>query len=106
MDLLSPARWDSLPLWPCLLLLVAINVGLLGLRYAVTRSLVDGDAVQYFMSLRSPLIDGDLDFADEYRHFHDDVSPYTGNRKVEKTPDPDPFTGKAPNQMPIGTALA
>jgi hypothetical protein len=88
------------------LFLLTLNAAILGLRYSVTRSLIAGDSAEYFMGIRSLVIDRDLDFAAEFQHFYDERSPYTGNRKVQSVPPPDSLTGRVSNRKPIGTALA
>jgi dolichyl-phosphate-mannose-protein mannosyltransferase len=88
------------------LFLITVNAAILGLRYGVTRSLIAGDSAEYFMGIRSLVIDRDLDFAAEFQHFYDERSPHTGNRKVQSVPPPDPLTGRVSNRRPIGTALA
>lgn len=86
--------------------LVLAQAALMGYRYHVTKTLVAGDSAMVFMNLRSVIIDGDLDFANEFRHFYDDISPYTGNRRMAYVPEPDPRTGRTTNRMAVGAAVA
>jgi len=64
--------------------------------------IVDGDAIQYYAYLRSLVMDGDLDFANDYRMLYrptdEDADEYAWLREV--TP-----TGRAQNMMSIGPAL-
>lgn len=74
-------------------------------RYQFTKSVIGGDAVRYYITTRSMVIDQDLDFHNEYRHFYNVVSPFTGNRKIGHIPTENPQTGKIPNKYPIGTSI-
>jgi len=81
----------------CLLLMLG--------RLYVTKNLIGGDAVKYFITLRSMVVDRDLRFKNEFEHFYNEISPFTGNRKIKKIPPPDPKTGRIPIKYPIGSAL-
>ncbi|MFI5280687.1 MAG: ArnT family glycosyltransferase [Gemmatimonadales bacterium] len=81
-------------------------VALQGVRYGMTRSLVAGDSAWYYSTARSLLIDHDLDLSGEYRHFADDVSPFTGNRRIVVAAEVDPRTGRIVSGYPAGTSLA
>jgi hypothetical protein len=81
-------------------------VALQAVRYAVTRSLVAGDSAWYYSTARSLLIDHDLDLTDEYRHFANDVSPFTGNRRILGAAEVDPLTGRISAGFSAGTSLA
>ncbi len=74
-------------------------------RWGVTGSVIGGDAVYYFMQMRSLVLDQDLNFQNEYAHFHEEKSSFTGNPKIPKIPSPNPETGKLPNKYPVGVAL-
>ena len=70
------------------------------------------DEVQYFAYLRSVYFDGDLDFANEYRHFADigiaNNDPAIFNALLKEYPeDPslNPITGKYRNVAPVGAAI-
>lgn len=71
---------------------------------AVTTRLNASDEIQFFAWLRSWTFDRDVDFENEYRHFHD-LAPekHTGFRAtfLEITNE----AGRRPNFGPIGTAL-
>jgi len=73
-------------------------------RFYVTRSVAGGDAVYYYITLRSLVIDRDLNFANEYHHFASTVSPFTGNPKIREIPKPT-ITGRLPNKYPTGSAI-
>jgi hypothetical protein len=65
--------------------------------------IVVGDAVEYFVYLRSAVFDRDLDFRNEYARFFGarPASAPPGWRIYDRTP-----TGHAPNFMSVGPALA
>lgn len=90
---------------PLFLLGLVVSLLLLLGRFHTTKSVAGGDAVYYYMNLRSIVIDGDIDFRNEYGHFYNQVSPYTGNRKIPEVPSPDPRTGMLPNKYTIGTTV-
>lgn len=77
---------------------------LLGRLYK-TDSAVGGDAVYYYSSLRSIVIDKDLDLTNEYEYFHNQISSFTGNRKLPVLPTKNPRTGRMPAKYPIGSAI-
>jgi hypothetical protein len=87
-------------------LLLTFSILLLLGRFYLTRSVIGGDAVYYYSSIRSLVIDGDLDFKNEYEHFHRESSTFTKNRKIPEIPLASPITGKLPNRYPIGSAIA
>ncbi|MFI5207320.1 MAG: ArnT family glycosyltransferase, partial [Gemmatimonadales bacterium] len=101
-------RWLANPAYHRWLLLAVFAgcVALQAVRYGVTRSLVAGDSAWYYSTARSLLIDHDLDLSDEYRHFANDVSPFTGNRRILIEAEADPLTGRISNGFAIGTSLA
>ncbi|HDM76777.1 MAG TPA: hypothetical protein ENG51_09945 [Deltaproteobacteria bacterium] len=74
-------------------------------RLYVTKNLIGGDAVKYFITLRSAVIDRDLWFKNEFEHFYNEISPFTGNRKIDRIPSPNPRTGRIPVKYPVGSAL-
>jgi hypothetical protein len=94
----SPAR--------VFLLLAALCAGLQIGRYLATNSLIGGDAVYYYMNLRSIIADGDIDFANESEHYHGEKSGFTGNRKISDILPENPVTGMRPNKYPLGSAIA
>lgn len=63
---------------------------------------LNGDAIQYYVYLRSTVFDGDLDFTNEYARLYRPPPPGTGRNVwlTQRTP-----TGRPPNLMPIGPAL-
>ncbi len=77
---------------------------LLGRLY-MTGSAIGGDAVHYYISLRSIVIDRDLNFDNEYEYFYNQRSVFTGNRKVPYIPDKNPVTARLPAKYPIGNAI-
>jgi hypothetical protein len=94
----KPAAIFTLLLIACLLLLFS--------RFYLTGSVVAGDGVYYYCYIRSLVIDRDLDFTNEYQHFYNERSAYSGNRKLRAIPDIVPDTGRLPNKYPIGSAIA
>lgn len=82
-----------------------ISIILLMGRFSTTNSIAGGDAVYYYMNVRSLVIDHDIDFKNEYAHFYNEVSPFTGYRKILSIPDENLATGRLPNKYPIGTAI-
>ncbi|HEY2824563.1 MAG TPA: hypothetical protein VGI83_03365 [Gemmatimonadales bacterium] len=81
-------------------------VGLMVVRFALTRTLVAGDSAWYFSAARSLLVDHDLDLANEYQHFANDVSPRSGNKRITAVLNPDPRTGRLAPGYSLGTSLA
>lgn len=77
---------------------------LLGRLYK-TNSAVGGDAVYYYTSLRSIIIDRDINFKNEFEYFYNQRSPYTGNRKLPFILPENPETGNQPTKYPIGSAV-
>src|SRR3989344_8141745 len=74
-------------------------------RLSMTGNVIGGDAVYYYATLRSIIIDNDLDFKNEYEYFHNITSNFTGNRKIPIIPDKDEITQKFPAKYPIGSAI-
>lgn len=74
-------------------------------RFYVTHSVIGGDGVYYYINIKSILLDGDLDFKNDYEYFHNKISPFTGNRKIPSIPNPDPTTNRLPNKYPIGNVI-
>jgi hypothetical protein len=101
-------RWFSNPANHRRLLLAVFAgcVALQAVRYAVTRSLVAGDSAWYYSTARSLLIDHDLDLSDEYQHFANDVSPFTGNKRILVAAEVDPRAGRIASGYAAGTSLA
>jgi len=87
------------------LLIFLLCTILLFFRFYITRSVMGGDAVYYYSNIRSLLIDKDIDFRNEYTHFYNEISPFTGNRKIPSIPVKNSTTGKLPNIAPIGSAV-
>jgi hypothetical protein len=87
-------------------LLLAFSMLLLLGRFYTTQSVIGGDGVHYYASLRSLVLDGNVDLKNEYEHFYNEVSAFTGNRKIDAIPDANPLTGKIVNRYPIGNAIA
>lgn len=71
----------------------------------MTGSAIGGDAVYYYVALRSIAIDYNLDFQNEYEYFHNQTSNFTKNRKLPEIPDKNPNTEKLPTKYPIGNAI-
>lgn len=74
-------------------------------RLQMSGSAIGGDAVYYYATLRSIVIDHDLNFANEYEYFHNQRSGFTENRKIPIIPDKNPVTKKFPAKYPIGSAI-
>jgi hypothetical protein len=71
---------------------------------AVTTRFYASDEVQYYVWLRSPAFDGDVDFENEYRYFHDAGTmrdPGFRTTFLEETNE----AGRRRNFTPIGTAI-
>jgi hypothetical protein len=62
--------------------------------------IVVGDAVQYYVYLRSAVFDRDLDFRNEYLRFYGERPRESGWQMYDRT-----ATGRAPNFMSIGPAI-
>lgn len=111
MKILPPASPTSLAVVSDRFLLRVVLLGLLVCfalsagRWYVTGNVFSGDAVYYFCMLRSAIVDHDLDFENEYKHFHEERSKYTGNSKLPVIPQPVAATGMLPNKYPIGVPL-
>jgi hypothetical protein len=87
-------------------LLLLLNVMLLVGRFYITQSVLGGDSVYYYSTIRSLVIDGNIDYRNEYQHFHREVSSFTGNPKIPTIPAAHPVTKRLPNRYPIGNAIA
>jgi hypothetical protein len=71
----------------------------------VTPRIRGADEIEYFAYLRSFVLDGDLEFGNEYRHFYDrDPQGLAGFREtfLERR---EPLTGRHINFAPMGSAL-
>lgn len=86
-------------------ILVAIGV-LFALSYVAAQvwfpkqpaRVIDGDAIGYYAWLRSVVVDGDIDFSNDYRLLTDELA----EDSEELTPN---ATGLVPNKWPPGSAL-
>jgi hypothetical protein len=87
------------------LLACVVCLGLLAGRWAFTGNFAGGDAVYYYVTLRSLVVDRDLRFENEYLHFTRQRSAFTGRTKLQEVPPAHPATGRPPNKYPVGTAL-
>lgn len=85
------------------ILLISIFL-LLGRSYK-TGSAIGGDAVYYYASLRSIVVDKDLDFKNEFEYFYNQISPFTGNRKIPFILPKNAQTDRFPTKYPIGSAI-
>jgi len=89
-----------------LLALVLLGcMALVSLRVVRTGSSFGGDGVHYYAQVRSLVVDRDLDLSNEFARLHEEVSGYTGNRKLPFMPPVSPVTGRPATLFPIGTAL-
>lgn len=77
---------------------------LLGSLILVTPRIEESDAIEYFAYLPSVLLDGDLSFEDEYRHFYEE-DPEGRDGFKETFLDRSTPTGLKLNFGPIGTAV-
>jgi len=87
-------------------------LSLVGLIFAVTYlvavlvfpagagRIINGDAIQYFAYLQSAVVDGDLDFSNDYRQLYANADPATNVWLRSRTP-----TGRPPNLMSVGPAI-
>lgn len=78
---------------------VTYLVGVLGFPPPSGR-IINGDAIQYFAYLQSAVVDGDLDFSNDYRALYGAGGVDTNVWLRSRTP-----TGRAPNLMSVGPAL-
>jgi len=63
------------------------------------------DEIEYFAYLRSAVIDGDLEFGNEYRHFHEKDPAGLAGFADTFLAKREPLTGRHINFAPLGTAL-
>ncbi len=63
------------------------------------------DEIEYFAYLRSAVFDGDLDFTDEYAHFHARDPQGLAGFKATFLDRREPLTGRPINFAPLGSAL-
>ena len=80
-------------------LVVTYLIGVLGCPSGSGR-IINGDAIQYFAYLQSAVVDGDLDFSNDYRQLYGDTDPETNVWLRSRTP-----AGRAPNLMSVGPAV-
>ena len=76
----------------------------LALPLAVSPVLVRGDGVGYYAWLRSAVIDGDLDFQNEFEYF-EEALPESRLMSSDLLDGPRTATGLVPNHWPMGAAL-
>jgi len=62
--------------------------------------IINGDAIQYFAYLQSAVVDGDLDFSNDYRQLYQTADPETNVWLRSRTP-----IGRVPNMMSVGPAI-
>jgi hypothetical protein len=62
--------------------------------------IINGDAIQYFAYLQSAVVDGDLDFSNDYRQLYRNADPETNVWLRSRTP-----IGRVPNMMSVGPAI-
>ncbi len=86
-------------------IILLISIFLLLGRIYKTKSAIGGDAVYYYATLRSIVVDRDLDFKDEFEYFYNQRSPFTGNRKIPFILPINQTTGREPTKYPIGSAV-
>jgi hypothetical protein len=83
---------------------------LLGVLFVLTLPLVTAkvrgaDEIEYFSYLRSFVIDGDLEFGNEYQHFYDADPDGLAGFKATFLDLREPRTGRHINFAPLGSAL-
>ena len=88
-----------------LMLVLLASLMMLAGRFLITKNVMGGDAVIYFVNVHSILYDRDLDLKNEYVHFYSQHSPYTGNRKLPFIPPENPVTGELPILYPVGSVI-
>jgi hypothetical protein len=86
-------------------LLLLGSISLLFVRFYITKSVVGGDGISYYSNIRSIVIDRDVDLRNEFEHFHNEYSPYSGNRRMKWISEKDSITNKVTNRFPIGSAI-
>jgi len=62
--------------------------------------IINGDAIQYFAYLQSAVVDGDLDFSNDYRQLYRNADPESNVWLRSRTP-----IGRVPNMMSVGPAI-
>ena len=62
--------------------------------------IINGDAIQYFAYLQSVVVDGDVDFSNDYQQLYADARPETNVWLRNRT-----ATGRLPNMMSVGPAI-
>lgn len=65
-----------------------------------TGRIINGDAIQYFAYLQSAVVDGDLDFTNDYQQLYQNSDPATNVWLRNRTP-----AGRPPNMMAAGPAI-
>jgi hypothetical protein len=71
----------------------------------VTPRVRGADEIEYFSYLPSLVLDGDLDFENEYRHFHERDPQGLAGFKATFLDRREPLTGRPINFGPVGSAL-
>jgi len=74
-------------------------IGVLGFPSGSGR-IINGDAIQYFAYLQSAVVDGDLDFSNDYRQLYPDTNPEKNVWLRSRT-----LAGRVPNLMSVGPAI-
>ncbi len=83
-----------------LFLIIGFVLAMLG-RFYITKSVIGGDGVYYYSTVRAFAIEHQLDLKSELEHFYNERSGFTGNRKLSDLPKPS-VTGKIPINYPVG----
>ena len=78
---------------------VSYLVAVLGFPAGAGR-IINGDAIQYFAYLQSAVVDGDLDFSNDYRQLYASADPAANVWLRSRAP-----TGRPPNLMSVGPAI-
>ena len=89
-------------IWSLGTVFVVVYIASLTIVPGADSRIINGDAIQYYVYLRSLTIDQDLDFTNDYRLLYDTESPDASSNVWLRTVTP---TGRAPNMMAIGPAL-
>lgn len=84
---------------------VLVSAIQLTVPYHVSPTIIRGDGIGYYAWLRSPLIDGDLDFQNEYEHFEQLLPAAESPMTTRLLNHPRTPNGYIPNHWPVGPPI-
>src|SRR3989338_58682 len=88
-----------------LLILMVPVVAAMALHYILTGFVVYNDGRGYYISLRSAVIDKDVDFLNEWTYFNNTYSRFSDAKRTDAVPEPKTPKGYLVNIYLVGNAI-